>query len=113
MLDLTPIERLHISSLMALTLRVPNHPTTFRQRTRAAFCELMSWPDAEEVADALRVAARLERNLTEIEVKRTNPEQLADAADVSVEVAVMALKLMGRTGDSPHEPHEISATIFQ
>lgn len=113
MLDFTPIERLRMSAVMALTLQVPNHPTTFRQRVRAAFCEVMSWPDTEEVADALRVSARLERNLTESALKHTCPDQLADVAQVSVASASMALKLLGRDGESPHQRHDVCASVFE
>ena len=113
MLDLTPIERLHIGAVLALTLQVPNHTATPRQRTRAAFCELMSWPDAEQVADSLRVAARLERNLTESALKHVCPDQLAEVAQVSVESASMALKLLGRDGGTPHQRHDVCASVFE
>ena len=113
MLDFTPIERLRIGAVLALTLQVQNHPATSRQRIRAAFCELMSWPDAEEVADSLRVSARLERNLTENEIKRVDPDQLAEVAHVSVESASMALKLLGRNCASPHQRHDVCASVFE
>ena len=116
MLDfsLTSIERIRISAAVADVFSLPNDPVRPRQKIRAALAELFGWANYEAIANALHIAARLNHHLAGSNVNWVVPDQLAKAAQTSLDVAMMAMKLNGGDGTTPNPENsiEIPPEIF-